>query len=78
MVSFLVSHLEAIIREMCNKLVLDDVMEDAQSTRSLTKLDVIDKSIQKGTPNLGFGLESDLKNLKAAKKVTDSHTHNFL
>ena len=53
-------------------------MEDAQSTRSLTKLDVIDKSIQKGTPNLGLGLESDLKNLKAAKKVTDSHTHNFL
>ena len=47
MVPFLVSHLEAIIREMCNKLILDDVMEDAQSTRNLTELDVIDKSIKK-------------------------------
>ena len=47
MVPFLVSHLEAIIREMCSKLILDDVMEDAQSTRNLMKLDVTDKSIQK-------------------------------
>ena len=37
------------------------------------KLDVTDKSIQKVTPNLCFGLKSDLKNLKAAKKVTDCH-----
>ena len=42
------------------------------------KLDVTDKSIQKVTPNLCFGLKSDLKNLKAAKKVTDCHAHNLL
>ena len=53
-------------------------MEDAQSARSLMELDVTDKSIQKVTPNLGFCLKSDLKNLKAAKKVTDSHPHNLL
>ena len=53
-------------------------MEDAQSARSLMELDVTDKSIQKVTLNLGFCLKSDLKNLKAAKKVTDSHAHNLL
>ena len=42
------------------------------------KLDVTDKSIQKVTPNLCFDLKSDLKNLKAAKKVTDCHAHNPL
>ena len=73
MVPFLVSHLEATIREMCSKLILDDVIEDAQSTRSLMKLDVTNV-----TPNLGFGLKSNLRNLKAVKKVTDSHAHNFL
>ena len=44
----------------------------------MMKLDVTDKSIQKVTPNLCFGLKSDLKNLKAAKKVTDCHAHNLL
>ena len=78
MVLFLVSHLEAIIRELCSKVILDDAREDAQSTRSLMKLDVTDKSIQKVTPNLGFGLKSDIKNLKAVKKVRDSHAHIFL
>ena len=53
-------------------------MVDARSTRSLMKLDVADKSIQKMTPNLGFGLKSDFKNLKAAKKVTVSDALNFL
>ena len=77
-VPFVVSHLEAIIRELCSKIRLGDVMEDARSTRSLMKLDVTDKSIQKVILNVGFGLESDLRNLKAAKKVTDSHARNFL
>ena len=63
---------------MCNKLILDDIMVDARSTRSLMKLDVTDKSIQKMTPNLGFRLKSDFKNLKAAKKVTVSDALNFL
>ena len=63
---------------MCNKLILDDIMVDARSTRSLMKLDVTDKTIQKMTPNLGFGLKSDFKNLKAAKKVTVSDALNFL
>ena len=62
-VPFLVSHREAIIKEICSKLILDVVKEDAQSTRILIKLDVADKSTQKVTPNLGFGLKSDLKDL---------------
>ena len=66
------SPLEAIIREMCCKLVLDGVMEDSRSTRILKKLDVTDKSIQEVTPNLGFGLKIDL--IKAA----NSYGHNFL
>ena len=53
-------------------------MEDARSTGSLMKLDVTDKSIQKVTLNLGFSLKSDLRNLKAVKKVTDPHARNFL
>ena len=61
MVSFLVSHLEAIIREICSNLILDDVVEDARSTRRLVKRDVTDKSIQKVTSNLGFSLKSDLR-----------------
>ena len=51
-VLFLVSHLEATIREMCSKLILDDVIEDAQSTRSLMKVDVSNV-----TPNLWFWFE---------------------
>ena len=39
-VLFLVSLFQAIIREMCSKLILDDVMEEAWNTRSLMKLDV--------------------------------------
>ena len=36
------------------------------------------KVFKKVTPNLGFDLKSDLKNLKPAKKVTDSDALNFL
>ena len=63
---------------MYGKLILHDVIKDARSTRSLMKLDVTDKSIQKVSPNLGFGLKSDLKILKQQREVTDSHAHNFL
>lgn len=66
MVPFLVSHREHM-KKMCSKLILEDVMEDVQISRSLMKLDVTYKSIQKVTANLDFGLKSDVKNLKAAK-----------
>lgn len=66
MVPFLVSHREDM-KKMCSKLILEDVMEDVQISRSLMKLDVTYKSIQKVTANLDFGLKSDVKNLKAAK-----------
>ena len=66
MVPFLVSHREDM-KKMCSKLILEDVMEDVQISRSLMKLDVTYKSIQKVTANLDFGLKNDVKNLKAAK-----------
>ena len=66
MVPFLVSHRDNM-KKMCSKLILEDVMEDVQISRSLMKLDVTYKSIQKVTANLDFGLKSDVKNLKAAK-----------
>ena len=66
MVPFLVSHREHM-KKMCSKLILEDVMEDVQISRSLMKLDVTYNSIQKVTANLDFGLKSDVKNLKAAK-----------
>lgn len=66
MVPFLVSHREDM-KKMCSKLILEDVMEDVQISRSLMKLDVTYKSIQKVTANLDFGLKSDVKNRKAAK-----------
>ena len=78
MVPFLVDSLETIIREMCSKFILDDVMDKAASTVALIKLDVTNRNIQKVKPNIGFGLRKDLQELSSTRKISDTQVHNFL
>ena len=43
MVPFLIDTLEEIVREMCRKFILDDVMEKSTSTTTLIKLNILDR-----------------------------------
>ena len=74
MVPFLKIH---VIRYMCSKFILN-VLEKAQTTTSLIKLNMLDRNIQKLTAEVSFGLESHLKDLKKEKKVKESEVHLFL
>ena len=65
MVPFLKIH---VIRYMCSKFILNDVLEKAKTTTSLIKLNMLDRNIQKVTTEVSFGLESRLKDLKKEKK----------
>ena len=63
---------------MCSKFILNNVLEKAQTTTSLIKLNMLDRNIQKLTTEVSFGLESRLKDLKKEKKVKESEVHLFL
>ena len=75
MVPFLKIH---VIRYMCSKFILNDVLEKAKTTTSLIKLNMLDRNIQKVTTEVSFGLESRLKDLKKEEKVKESEVHLFL
>ena len=75
---FLVDTLDELIRYMCSKFILNDVLEKAKTTTSLIKLNMLDRNIQKVTTEVSFGLKSHLKDLKKEKKVKESEVHVFL
>ena len=77
-VPFLVDTLDELIRYMCSKFILNDVLEKAKTTTSLIKLNMLDRNIQKVTTEVSFGLKSHLKDLKKEKKVKESEVHLFL
>ena len=78
MVPFLVDTLDELIRSICSKFILNDVLEKAKTTTSLIKLNMLDRNIQKVTTEVSFGLKSHLKDLKKEKKVKESEVHLFL
>ena len=78
MVPFLVDTLDELMRYMCSKFILNDVLEKAKTTTSLIKLNMLDRNIQKVTTEVSFGLKSHLKDLKKEKKVKESEVHLFL
>ena len=78
MVPFLVDTLDELIRSICSKFILNDVLEKAKTTTSLIKLNMLDRNIQKVTTEVSFELKSHLKDLKEEKKVKESEVHLFL
>jgi hypothetical protein len=62
MIPFLVDTLEEIVRYLCGRFIMDDVMEKTAPTTALLKLDVLDKTKQKMTPDVGFALQCESKN----------------
>ena len=69
MAPLLVDSLEKIIKDICRKVILDDVMEKTQSTTSLIKFDVMSENVQKVKAGVGFGLN----NLKKNKKTREGN-----
>ena len=63
---------------MCSKFILNHVLGKAQTSTSLTKLNMLDRNIEKVTTEVSFRLKSHLKNLKKEKQVKESELHLFL
>ena len=77
MAPLLVDSLEKIIKDICRKVILDDVMEKTQSTTSLIKFDVMNENVQKVKAGVGFGLNNFFLK-KKQEKVTESQGYYFL
>ena len=78
MVPFVVDTLDELIRYVCSKFILNDVVEKGKTTTSLIKLNMLDRNILKFTTEVSFGLKIHLKDLKKEKKVKKSEVHLFL
>ena len=76
MVPFLVDTLDKLIRYMCGKFILDDVLEEAKAMASLIKLNMLDRNKQKVTTKVSFRLKSHLKE-KRKNNVKESGTFIF-
>ena len=76
MVPFLVDTLDKLIRYICGKFILDDVLEEAKTMASLIKLNMLDRNKQKVTIKVNFRLKSHLKE-KRKKNVKESGTFIF-
>ena len=65
MVSFLAGSLETLRRSLCARFIRKDVVKSAKIASLLIKVDVADKTKQKGinSVDLGFGLKYELKRL---------------
>ena len=68
MVLFLVDTLNELIRYICSKFILNDVLEKVKTTTSLIKLNMLDRNIQEAAKEVRFALKSYLKNPKKRKK----------
>ena len=78
MVPFLVESLESMIQKFCcSMFILIDVLEKAQSTIKLLKLNVTDKNIHKRDFKFSFGIKHELRALKRDQKISDSLIYTF-
>ena len=72
MVPFLIESLESTIQKFCSMFILTDVLEKAQSTVKLLKLNVTDKNIHKTDFEFSFAIKHELCVLKRDGKISDS------
>ena len=78
MVPFLVESLESMIQKFCcSMFILIDVLEKAQSTIKLLKLNVTDKNIHKRDFEFSFAIKHELRALKRDQKISDSLIYTF-
>ena len=68
MVPFLVDTLDELIRYVCCKFILNDVIEKAKTTTSLVKLNMLDRNIQKGYYRSEFWIKRSFEGLEKIKK----------
>ena len=79
MVPFLVESLESMIQKFCcSMFILIDVLEKAQSTIKLLKLNVTDKNIHKRDFEFSFAIKHELRALKRDGKIRDSMIYTFI
>ena len=76
-VSFLVDFLENIIRKLCAKFILTDVLRKAKSTTDLLKFDFTYKDNQKQDFDFGLSINHDLSVFKGKGKINDSKINSF-
>ena len=77
MVPFLVESLESMIQKFSSMFILTDVLEKAQSTVKLLKLNVTDKNIHKRDFEFSFAIKHELCALKRDGKISDSLIYTF-
>ena len=58
--------------------ILTDVLEKAQSTVKLLKLNVTDKNIHKRDFEFSFAIKHELRALKRDRKIRDSMIYTFI
>ena len=69
--------LESVIQKFCSMFILTDVLEKAQSTVKLLKLNVTDKNIHKRDFEFSFAIKHELCALKRDGKISDSLIYTF-
>ena len=71
MVPFLLESLESMIQKFCSMFNLTDVLEKAQSTVKLLKLNVTHKNIHKRDSEFSFAIKNELCALNRDGKFSD-------
>ena len=72
MVPFLFESLESMIQKFCSMFNLTDVLEKAQSTVKLLKLNVTHKNIHKRDSEFSFAIRNELCALNRDGNISDS------
>ena len=79
MAPFLTGTLDGLVRFFMEKFILKSIMDNAHSSISLTKIDLIDVTRQKlpCLVDLGFAVNYEIRLLKSNKKVTNNQLVRF-
>ena len=78
MVLILVESIESMIGKFCSKFILSNEMEKAESTTTLSKLDVTDKkNIHNREFEVSFAIKHDILALMKVGKISDSQVYAF-
>ena len=77
MVPFLVDSLENLTHNFAKKLILSDVLKEANNLYKLSQIDFTDQNIQKRLYEVRFAIDHYLCMLKKGGKVTDSIINAF-
>ena len=77
MILLLVYKFEEIVRFYCWRFILPMMMEKANSTLKLIKLDFFYYNIYQPDVEVGYGIIEELRKLKNKGKVKDDGIHKF-